>query len=88
MAASAWIMNTRSRQQIWEGSGQINAEHNFLNGRELYGIYIFFRFIVDVWKGSSNKTDRIRIRCNNPTGILDNSQTVLKQNNSKQLAKY
>ena len=64
-------METRIRQERWEGSWLINADQISLYGRELYDIYIVLGFIVKMWDGSNNQKGRIRIRCDKLSGVLD-----------------
>lgn len=88
VVSASWVMETRSRKERWEGSGLINAKQNSSYGGELYGIYIVLRFILEMWDGSNNKTGKIRIRCNNLAGVLDNTQTALKQKDQKRSGLY
>ena len=65
------------------GSGLIYAQNNTSYGGELYGIYIVLRFILQMWRQDTGKKEKIRIRCDNLSGILDSNQTKLKTKRSK-----
>ena len=71
-------MKARSRHQRWSVSDLINTEENSLYGGKLYGTFIVLIFISDMLEQSSNKTGKIRIRCDNIIGILGSFQTALK----------
>ena len=49
MSLVARDMKTRSKRERWEGSGLIYAEQKSSHGEELYGIYIFLIFILQMW---------------------------------------
>ena len=75
-------METRSKKERWGGLGLIYAQNNTSYGGELYGIYIVLRFIVQMWKQDSTK-GKIRIRCDNLSGVFDSNQTHLNTKRSK-----
>ena len=83
VASAAWVMETRSRKERWEGSMLIYAEQNSSYGRDFYGIYIVLRFILQMRDESNNKQGKSRIRCNKLAEMLDSNQSELKTKRSK-----
>ena len=61
----------------------INAGQNSWYGEELHGLYIVLRFTLEMLNGANNQKDKIRITCDNLSGVLDSFHTVLKTKNTK-----